>query len=410
MPAVTRLGGPRLRRAIQVRVGGLPRQFWHLWTASLVNRLGTFVEPFLALYLTTARGMSLAGAGAVVALNGAGSLVAQPLGGTLTDRLGRKPTMMGSMLVTALALGLLGAAHAIWLLAIAAFLAGVAADTFRPAAQAVVADIVPVEHRIRASGLVFWAVNIGFAVAAVAGGALAAGGYELLFAIDAATCLIYGAIVWRALDETRPEEAKAADAPGWSRVLRDRMMLAFCALQLGAATVLVQMFSTLPLAMNADGYSPAVYGAVAAVNGIVVVVAYPLLSTRINARDPNSVLVAAAILVAAGAAITAPAESPIAYGVGVAVFTLGEICLAAVGPGVVSELAPPALRGRYGAVYGLSYGLSFTIAPIAGAALLGSGDAPTPWLAGTGLCLIVAAGQLALGPSLARRRAEVLGR
>ena len=34
---------------------GLPRTFWYLWTGALIDRLGTFVYTFLALYLTRAR-------------------------------------------------------------------------------------------------------------------------------------------------------------------------------------------------------------------------------------------------------------------------------------------------------------------------------------------------------------------
>ncbi|MCW2994359.1 MAG: major facilitator transporter, partial [Conexibacter sp.] len=56
--------------------GGLPRTFWWLWLGVLVNRVGTVVQPFLALYLTTGRHLSVAGAGAVVAVTGAGSIAA----------------------------------------------------------------------------------------------------------------------------------------------------------------------------------------------------------------------------------------------------------------------------------------------------------------------------------------------
>ena len=50
---------------------GLPRPFWVLWTGMLVNRAGSFVVPFLAIYLTQARGFSAAQAGIVAALYGA---------------------------------------------------------------------------------------------------------------------------------------------------------------------------------------------------------------------------------------------------------------------------------------------------------------------------------------------------
>ncbi|RKG92041.1 MFS transporter, partial [Corallococcus sp. CA053C] len=65
--------------------GGLPRTYWVLWVGTFVNRLGSFVAPFLALYLTRERGFSVEQAGLVVSLNGAGAVLAAPLGGMLAD-------------------------------------------------------------------------------------------------------------------------------------------------------------------------------------------------------------------------------------------------------------------------------------------------------------------------------------
>ena len=46
-------------------VRGLPRTYWILWTGALINRLGGFVMPLLALYLTGERGLSVEQAGLV---------------------------------------------------------------------------------------------------------------------------------------------------------------------------------------------------------------------------------------------------------------------------------------------------------------------------------------------------------
>src|SRR5215469_2695468 len=90
-PAAT-FTAPRAVRFARRAAGGLPRPFWVLWAGTLVNRLGTFVEPFLALYLTGTRHLSLAEAGAVLAAYGAGSVPSQLIGGSLSDRIGRRAT------------------------------------------------------------------------------------------------------------------------------------------------------------------------------------------------------------------------------------------------------------------------------------------------------------------------------
>jgi MFS family permease len=394
-----------IRRALHAWAGGLPPVFWTLWVGTLVNRLGSFVLPFLALYLTTGRGVSVAGAGALVAASGAGSVVSQPLGGALADRVGRRPTLCGGLLACAAAIALLALAHALWLLAVAAVLVGITSEVYRPAAQATVADTVPLRDRRRATGLLFWAVNLGFSAAAVAGGVLAAQGYELLFAVDAATCAIYAVVVWRRIPETRPAAAHHHAAPGWAAVWHDRVAMAFFGLNLGVAIVYASIFTILPLAMHADGHSPAVYGAVIALNGIAIILLHPLLATWLLRLRPAVVLAVGAGLTAVAMVVVARSDGVAGYVVGMAVLTLGEIANASTGPGLVGEIAPPALRGRYNGAYGLTWGLGFTITPLIGAAALGDGSATAPWLGAAALSAAVTAGWLLLGPRLQARRA-----
>jgi MFS family permease len=74
--------------------GGFPRQFWFLWTGTLINRLGGFVVIFLAIYLTGTRHFSQSQAGLVIGLYGVGGAIGTTIGGVLADRWGRRPTML----------------------------------------------------------------------------------------------------------------------------------------------------------------------------------------------------------------------------------------------------------------------------------------------------------------------------
>ena len=67
----------------------LPPEFWFLWLGTVVNRLGGFAVPFLMLYLTAKLQMDAASAALYVSVLGAGSFVAQLVGGEVADRLGR---------------------------------------------------------------------------------------------------------------------------------------------------------------------------------------------------------------------------------------------------------------------------------------------------------------------------------
>lgn len=139
-----------VRRALSESVSGLPRAFWWLWTSTLVNRLGAFVATFMALYLTLDRGYSASYAGLVVALHGLGGVISSLGAGVMTDRLGRRPTLLVAQTATALSVALLGFVHDPVAIAAVAFLVGMAASASRPAVQAMMADIVRPEDRIRA--------------------------------------------------------------------------------------------------------------------------------------------------------------------------------------------------------------------------------------------------------------------
>ncbi|HEY8471486.1 MAG TPA: MFS transporter [Natronosporangium sp.] len=112
--------GSNLRRRLDGGrvLGGLPAGFWWLWAGLLVNRMSTFVPPFLVLYLSGPRGMPMSAVGQVLVLHGAGALLSRFLGGWLADRFGRRATMAGGLAATAAST--VGLAYAHQLLAITA--------------------------------------------------------------------------------------------------------------------------------------------------------------------------------------------------------------------------------------------------------------------------------------------------
>jgi MFS family permease len=332
-------------------MAGLPRPFWVLWWGTLINRLGTMVEPFLAIYLTRTRHMSLASTGVVLTMWGVGSLASQPLAGVLADRIGRRATLTGGMLLSAAAMVALAYARSLSAMVPVVAVLGLTIDAYRPAASALVADVVAPEERTRAFGLLFWAVNLGFSAAVVTGGWLAAHGATWLFWVDAITSVIFGLLVWYAIDETRVHAGEHAES-GMLVVLRDRLMLGFVAVTLMYATVYLQVLVGLPLAMKLSGRSPTQYGLAVALNGILIVLVQPLVSSRLRRHDHSLVLACGMAIVGAGFGLTALASSTLAYALTVAVWTSGEIVTATVGVAIVAD--PVHMRGRYNGLWGLA--------------------------------------------------------
>ncbi|MEV6283639.1 MFS transporter [Kribbella sp. NPDC051770] len=398
---MTVIGSPRERSP-------LPTAFWALWVCQLVNRLGSFVQPFLVLYLTQDRHLSAGTAGAVAAAVGAGSVVSQLVGGWLSDRIGRRRTMLIGFLGTAAALILLGSARSLETIAAAAFVVGLTGDLFRPAVQATVADLLQPRERVRAYGLLFWAINLGFSVSTVSAGVLASIGYNLLFWINASTSVIAALVIWRMVPETRPvlddETPRRALLPV---VLRDTTFLLMVLLQIGYATIYFQGYSTLPLAMAADGLPSSTYGLVIGLNGVVIVVVQPFVNRRLAALDRPKLLAGSMLIVGVGFGIGAAVDSWWGYGLSVVVWTIGEIGFAAVIGAVFADLAPVDLRGGYMGLAGsMSFGLGSVIGPLLGTNTLEHAGPIVVWLACAGLGAVLFLGQLALSPALHARAAE----
>jgi MFS family permease len=376
---------PQGDRARAAWARGLPGTFWYLWAGSFVNRLGAAVGPFLALYLTGERDVGTAEAGLVLTAFGLGQALSQPVGGALADRIGRRPTMVASLVGAAALLLVVGAVQTLPALAVSVLAYGFLLDLVRPALQAAVADVVPEQDRVRAYALNFWAINLGFSVAVPLGGWLAERGYWWLFGLDAATTLAFAAVVVLRVPETRPER-RPDELPGSMRmVLRDRLLLALVVCVVGQAAVYLQAYSTLPIVIDGDGLGAAGYGLVLGLNGVLIVAVQPLLLGVLARRDRGHLLLVAGVLQGGGIALHGLAGSLSGHMAAVVVWTVGEVMQAGLLAGLVAGLAPAHVRGRYLGVFGASFGIAAFVAPLAGTQALDRLGEPALW----GGCAVV---------------------
>ncbi|MFJ9907058.1 MDR family MFS transporter [Streptomyces sp. NPDC101152] len=378
-----------LRRATRETVSGLPRAFWWLWTSTLVNRLGAFVATFMALYLTLDRGYSASYAGLVASLHGLGGVVSSLGGGVMADRLGRRPTLLVAQASTAASVALLGFVRDPVAIAAVAFLVGMASNASRPAVQAMMADIVRPEDRVRAFSLNYWAINLGFAVSSMAAGFIAEFSYRAGFLIEAGMTGLCAVVVFLKLPESRPERTAAQKAAaaevGLGTVLRDGRYMGVVGLSFLVSLVFQQGSVGLPVAMGKAGFTPADYGVAIAVNGILIVALQIPVTRFIATRDPRRLLMASSILAGYGFGLTAFAGSIGVFALTVCVWTLGEMINAPTQTGLVVRLSPVHGRGRYQGVYTLSWSLAALVAPLMSGLVIDRFGADWLW----GLCAAV---------------------
>jgi len=301
----------------------------------------------------------------------------QIIGGFLADRIGRKHTMLVGLTSTAAALLLLPWSYSPWLLAAEIGVVGSTGDMHRPADYAFVCDLVPEDLRIRAYACLSWASNLGMPMAMLIASVVVSHSYTPLFVIDSITCLAFALLIALRLrvprgdaqPAGRKEAVRAAKVPNRGHPWSDIQLLFVAVSSACMFTVIMQSVVILPVHTQAYGLSTSDYGFPIAVNGIGMALVQPLADRWLGSQQPLSVLAASYLVIGLGMGATGLVDSLTGFAAIVVIWSLGEVAMSAVGPAVVSRLAPTDARGRYMGIYGSAVGTSFVLAPVAGTAL-----------------------------------------
>ncbi len=404
-------------------VGGLPGTFWVLWTGMLVNRAGGFAVLFLSLYLTGPRGLSASAAGLVVGGYGIGAAGGTLLGGVLADRWGRRSTLLLAHFCAAGLLATLSLVTPVPAVAVLVALVGLFQGMPGPAFVAATTDLVGAADRARAFNLQFWAFNSGVAIASLLAGLLAEQSFTVLFLVDASATLATAVLITFRVPETVPHraarrpqaaaratgrpavadpvaghrlvaapaagrpavadpvagqlavadpvEAVGAPVPAPARAgirvaLADRIFMVFVGLTLLQAVVSAQSSTILPLSMKADRLGPDSYGLLLSATCLLVVFGQLFVPALIRRYPNGPVLAVSLALYGIGYGALAFAGSLSGYLAAAVLWTVGVMLAAPPNATIIAELAPPAIRARYQAVFYLTFSIASFVAPAAG--------------------------------------------
>jgi MFS family permease len=364
-------------------IGRFPRPVRLLIVGTLVNKLGTFIIPYLTLVLLRDFHMREAEAARLVLAYGVGSVVSILTGGIVTDRFGRRRTLLVSLFgsgVIAVAMGVIPSVR-LFVPLLVGF--GFIADLYRPAASTIIGDLLPSSDRASGFAGLRMAVNLGWASGTAIGGLLADWNWRLLFLGDGLTTLAFGVLVYFTIPETRPSlVVVASDAPAPLSIpagplvarpvfgrepmnpLRDRVFVATTLAGLLLTLIFCCNLSVLPLTVTQSaGYPAVVFGLLAAVNGLLI--AFFEISITAWLRRFRRLRVAAlgAFLVASGFGMVGLVMHWAWFLLAVVVFTAGEILSTPQAMAFVADWAPPVARGRYLSLYQATWSVGFAVNP-----------------------------------------------
>jgi MFS family permease len=348
-------------------VARLPRAVRLLLIGTFVNRLGSFITPFLALIAQSEFGLSPAQAGALVMAYGAGSLASILLGGQITDRLGRRTALLVSLFGSGILAVGMSASPSLHVFVPLLVLFGLLCDLYRPASAAIISDLLPSADRAVGFAAMRLAVNLGFAVGVAVGGVLADRSWRLLFAGDGVTTLLFGVLVLAVIGETRPGAAGAAAAPPgpapspW----RDGVFRLSLFSSFSFCLVLCSFSTLLPLTITVSaGYPAKVYGLLLAANGMVVALFEIPAANAFAHRRRLRIAALGLLLTGLGFGLTGAVRHWAWLLACVVVWTSGEILTIPQHTAFIADWAPPEARGRYLSVFQATFSLAFALNPI----------------------------------------------
>ena len=346
--------------------------------------------PFLYVYLAEVRDIPTATVGWMFAWMGLLGFVTAPIGGSLIDRYGPRPVMVGGLVVEATCTALLGYMETVTQGFVLASFIVVGTVGLWPAATAMLTRLVPPSAREKVYGMNFMLLNAGLGVGGVISALIidtdSVASFQRLYLIDGATYLAYIAVLVTLPRGTgalaAPDESAAADdveLPSWSIVLRDRTLLRVVAISILAITFgYAQMEAGLAAyaVSVADVPARALGWAYAANTGAIVggqLVALRLISGR---RRSAMLAVCAATwsvswLVIASADVVDGWVAVAAIVVGLGLFGAGETLWAPLAPAIVNDLAREEMRGRYNALQGMTWTVGSIVGPASAGMLIG---------------------------------------
>lgn len=374
----------------------MPHNMWVLFWATLINRSGTMVLPFLALYMTKQFHYSDAEAGLTLAVYGAGALLTSPVIGKIADRVGAFRIMKLSLAATGIMFFLYPFISGYYLILAFTFLIAIINEAFRPANMSLISEVVPAPQRRTAYALNRLAVNLGMSIGPVVGGLLTLINFSIIFYVDGITSLIAFFFLitahWNKISEPEESHVQAGSIEtGHLGALKDKQLLFLLFGLIPVVIVFFQHMSTMPLFLVHDlGFSPATYGALTIINtGLIILIEVPLSSYLSTWSDRKS-LVAGALLTAIGfGAMTFAHTIPLLI-ITIIIWTFGEMIVFPASAAYVSEIAPARKRGEYMGFYQMSFSISFMAGPWLGTLVLEKSGSFALWSGAFALCVVSA--------------------
>ena len=390
------MSSPALRTVHRVLGGETDPELRALLVATLFSTTGlSGFFLYQGIWAVQELGVSLAALGATLLVASILGGCAGYAGGHLSDRIGRKPVLVGSwaLMTAGIATASLVGEHRLLGLTLIGGVLTFSAPGFA-AEQALVADLVPAERLEQGFAAVRVTQNLGVALGPpLAGAALTTLSWSTLFLVQAAVGTVGVLLALLRVQAPQPRAA-AHDATALTslRTIRaDRAYLAFLLAAVLAGMAFIASETVLPVAAVAEyDLSPSGWGLIAVLNPVMVV----LLQMRVTRWSQHVAMapkVVASLLLMGWPFLLLPfAHGLFALVAVVVVFVTGEMLWVPASQALAAAMAPEHLRGAYMGAMGGTFAVAGALGPFIGLWLLGAAGDLAAWGFFSAACTVAA--------------------
>ncbi|MDW8571395.1 MFS transporter [Staphylococcus shinii] len=330
----------------------MPKSVWWLVIGMALNITGSsFLWPLNTIYMNEQLDKSLTMAGLVLMINSFGMVIGNLLGGNLFDTLGGYRTIMIGTVICLMSTTLLNFFHgwpwyAVWLVAL-----GFGGGMIIPAIYALAGAVWPNGGR-QTFNAIYLAQNLGVAIGAASGGFVAELSFNYIFIANLLMYITFAIVAVTQFNIKLDVKVKSNDTMSLlSREYRPQFIALslLCVMFSICWIAYIQWESTIASFTQEINVSMSQYSLLWTVNGIMILVAQPLILPVIRLLKGNlkyQMLVGIIIFILSFF-VTSFAEQFSVFMVGMIILTLGEMFVWPAVPTIANQLAPNGKEGSF---------------------------------------------------------------
>lgn len=330
----------------------MPKSVWWLVIGMALNITGSsFLWPLNTIYMNEQLDKSLTMAGLVLMINSFGMVIGNLLGGNLFDKLGGYRTIMIGTVICLMSTTLLNFFHgwpwyAVWLVAL-----GFGGGMIIPAIYALAGAVWPNGGR-QTFNAIYLAQNLGVAIGAASGGFVAELSFNYIFIANLLMYIAFAIVAVTQFNIKLDVKVKSNDTLSLlSREYRPQFIALslLCVMFSICWIAYIQWESTIASFTQEINVSMSQYSLLWTVNGIMILVAQPLILPVIRLLKGNLKyqMFVGIIIFILSFFVTSFAEQFSVFMVGMIILTLGEMFVWPAVPTIANQLAPNGKEGSF---------------------------------------------------------------